>query len=222
MNNVINLKVEFMKRKLMMFLSLFFLGIGIITAQTQVRGTVVDDTGEPVIGATIQVKGTTQGTVTDLDGNFSLSAPTGGTLVISYVGYETQEVAVSSRVSVTLSPDTQLLEEVVIVGAMGISRPPRSAGFGQSVVDPSDAIQKAEPDLFRSLDGKIPGVQVGASSATAGSATKVLIRGNSSFLGNNDPLYVVDGVPYSNSEVTTGSRLTGAAAARCSTPTATA
>ncbi len=201
-----------MKRKLMMFLSLFFLGIGIITAQTQVRGTVVDDTGEPVIGATIQVKGTTQGTVTDLDGNFSLSAPTGGTLVISYVGYETQEVAVSSRVSVTLSPDTQLLEEVVIVGAMGISRPPRSAGFGQSVVDPSDAIQKAEPDLFRSLDGKIPGVQVGASSATAGSATKVLIRGNSSFLGNNDPLYVVDGVPYSNSEVTTGSRLTTAGA----------
>lgn len=201
-----------MKRKLMMFLTLFFMGIGIITAQTQVRGTVVDESGEPVIGATIQVKGTTQGTVTDIDGNFMLSAPANGTLVISYVGYATQEVPVSATVRVTLVPDTQILQEVVIVGAMGIARPPRSAGFGQSVVDPSDAIQKAEPDLFRSLDGKIPGVQVGASSATAGSATKVLIRGNSSFLGNNDPLYVVDGVPYSNTEVTTGNRLTTAGA----------
>lgn len=201
-----------MKRKLVMFLSLFFLGIGIITAQIQVRGIVVDEAGEPVIGATIQLKGTTQGTVTDLDGNFTLSAPAGGTLTISYVGMQTKDVPVSANVKVVLNADTQMLDEVLIVGAMGIARPPRSAGFGQSVVDPSEAIQKAEPDLFRSLDGKIPGVQVGASSATAGSATKVLIRGNSSFLGNNDPLYVVDGVPYSNTEVTTGSRLTSAGA----------
>lgn len=201
-----------MKRKLVMFLSLFFLGIGIITAQIQVRGIVVDEAGEPVIGATIQLKGTTQGTVTDLDGNFTLSAPAGGTLTISYVGMQTKDVPVSANVKVVLNADTQMLDEVLIVGAMGIARPPRSAGFGQSVVDPSEAIQKAEPDLFRSLDGKIPGVQVGASSATAGSATKVLIRGNSSFLGNNDPLYVVDGVPYSNTEVATGSRLTSAGA----------
>ena len=201
-----------MKRKLTMFLTLFFLGIGIITAQIQVRGIVVDEAGEPVIGATIQLKGTTQGTVTDLDGNFTLSAPAGGTLTISYVGMQTKDVPVSANVKVVLNADTQMLDEVLIVGAMGIARPPRSAGFGQSVVDPSEAIQKAEPDLFRSLDGKIPGVQVGASSATAGSATKVLIRGNSSFLGNNDPLYVVDGVPYSNTEVTTGSRLTSAGA----------
>ena len=75
-----------MKRKLTMFLALFFVGIGIAMAQTQVRGTVVDDLGEPVIGATIQIKGTTQGTVTDIDGVFNLTAPAGGTLVISYVG----------------------------------------------------------------------------------------------------------------------------------------
>ncbi len=201
-----------MKKKLTMFLTLFFMGIGVLTAQTQVRGTVVDDAGESIIGATIQIQGTSQGTVTDYDGNFTLMAPTGGTLIVSYVGYETQEVAVSATVRVVLVPDTQLLQEVVVVGAMGIARPPRSAGYGQSVVDPAEAIQKAEPDLFRSLDGKIPGVHVGASSATAGSATKVLIRGNSSFLGSNDPLYVVDGVPYSNTEVTTGNRLTTAGA----------
>ena len=201
-----------MKRKLAMFLTLFFIGIGVVVAQTQVRGTVVDNSGEPLIGVTIQVKGTSQGTVTDFDGNFALSAPAGGTLVISYVGYEQQEVPVSARVNVTLLSDTKLLQEVVVVGAMGITRPPRAAGYGQSIVDPEKAIQKAEPDLFRSLDGKIPGVQVSASSATAGSATKVLIRGNSSFLGNNDPLYVVDGVPYSNPEVTTGSRLSSSGA----------
>src|SRR5690554_1459513 len=201
-----------MKRKLTMFLALFFIGIGVVVAQTQVRGTVVDNTGEPLIGVTIQVKGTTQGTITDFDGNFTLSAPAGGTLVVSYVGFESQEVPVSARVNVILLADTQLLQEVVIVGAMGITRPPRAAGYGQSIVDPENAIQRAEPDLFRSLDGKIPGVLVSASSATAGSATKVLIRGNSSFLGNNDPLYVVDGVPYSNPEVETGSRLTSAGA----------
>ena len=74
-----------MKRKLTMFLALFFIGIGIVQAQTQVRGTVVDETGESAIGATIQVKGTTQGTVTDANGNFTITAPTGGTLVVSYV-----------------------------------------------------------------------------------------------------------------------------------------
>ena len=197
-----------MKKKLFMFLALIFVGIGLVMAQTQVRGTVVDENGEPAIGATIQIKGTTQGTVTDIDGKFTISAPANGTLVVSYVGYTSKEVPVSANVKVTLETDTKILQEVVVVGAMGITRPPRSAGYGQSVVDPSDAIQKSEPDLFRSLDGKIPGVQVSASSATAGSSTKVVIRGNSSFLGNNDPLYVVDGVPYSNSEVTTGNRLT--------------
>ena len=201
-----------MKRKLTMFLALFFIGIGMAVAQTQVQGTVVDDTGEPAIVATVLIKGTAQGTVTDIDGNFNLTAPTGGTLVVSYVGYLSQETPVSSRVNVTLVADTQLLDEVVIVGAMGITRPPRAAGYGQSIVDPDNAIQRAEPDLFRSLDGKIPGVQISGSSATAGSATKVLIRGNSSFLGSNDPLYVVDGVPYSNPEVETGNRLTSAGA----------
>src|SRR5690554_4247181 len=118
-----------MKRKLAMFLTLFFVGIGVIFAQTQVRGTVVDDTGEPVIGATILIKGTSQGTVTDIDGNFNLTAPTGGTLVVSYVGFDSQEVAVRANLRVVLAPDTQLLDEVVIVGAMGITRPPRAAGY---------------------------------------------------------------------------------------------
>ncbi len=111
-----NFKVEFMKRKLTMFLTLFLFGIGVIVAQTQVRGTVVDDTGEPVIGATIQVKGTSQGTITDANGVFLLQAPVGGTLVISYVGYVSQQVPVSENIRIVLLPDAELLDEVVVIG----------------------------------------------------------------------------------------------------------
>jgi len=95
---------------------------------------------------------------------------------------------------------------------MGISRSDKAMGYAVAKVDPSNAIQKAEPDLFRSLSGKIPGVQINSASSVAGSATKVSIRGSSSINGSNDPLYVVDGVPYSNPEVTTGNRLTTAGA----------
>lgn len=96
-----------MKRKLILFFTLLFTGVGILMAQTQVRGIVVDESGEPVIGATILIKGTYQGTVTDIDGNFTLTAPTGGILVVSYVGYITEEVAVSSLVRVVLTSDTE-------------------------------------------------------------------------------------------------------------------
>ena len=111
-----------MKRKLRMFLALFFLGIGIISAQTQVRGIVVDEAGEPAIGATVQVKGTATGTVTDYDGRFSMSAPAGGTLVVSYVGFETQEIPVSANVRVVLQSDSKLLEEVVVVAYGSVTR----------------------------------------------------------------------------------------------------
>lgn len=94
-----------MKRKLFFLLTLFFVGIGSMIAQNQVRGTVVDNDGEPIIGATIQIKGTSQGTVTNLDGSFTLSAPAGSTLIISYVGYTTQELPISSNMRVILQSD---------------------------------------------------------------------------------------------------------------------
>ncbi len=133
-----------MKRKLIMFLTLFFVGIGIASAQTQVRGTVVDGTGAPVIGATIQLKGTTQGTVTDIDGNFTLSAPATGTLVISYVGFQTQEVPVSANVRVTLREDTELLEEVVIT-ALGITREKKSLGSAVQDVNADELVKQPRP-----------------------------------------------------------------------------
>ena len=119
-----------MKRKLMMFLTLFILGIGWISAQVRVQGTVVDEAGEPIIGATVVVKGTSQGTVTDVNGSFTLTAPADGTLVVSYVGYATQEVPVSTTVRVVLSEEVEMLEEVIVT-AMGIRRSEKTLGMQQ-------------------------------------------------------------------------------------------
>jgi TonB-linked SusC/RagA family outer membrane protein len=182
-----------MKRKLMMFLSLFFLGIGIISAQTQVRGTVVDEAGEPVIGATIQIKGTSQGTVTDYDGNFSLSAPAGGTLVISYVGYATQEVPVRSNMQITLMSDLELLDEVVVIGYGTTTR--RAFTGAASSVSEDMIVNKVDINPIKSLQGAIPGLQMSVGSGQPGAPATIFIRGRNSVNSGTQPLYVVDGVP---------------------------
>jgi len=193
-----------MKRLTLLF-TCFIMSMAVAVAQNkQVSGTVFDENGDPVTGASVLAKGTSAGTVSDVNGAFSLSVPASvNTLVVSYLGYRTIEVAAGTGLRITLSPENKMLQEVVVT-AMGILRPERSLGSAKTIVNPSDAVLKAEPDLFRALNGKIPGVNVGASSSVAGSATKVTIRGNSSFYGSNDPLYVVDGVPYSNPEIITG------------------
>lgn len=184
-----------MKRKLMMFLSLFFLGIGIITAQTQVRGTVVDENGDPAIGATIQIKGTTQGTVTDVDGIFTLSAPFNGTLIVSYVGYETQELPVSANIRVELVPDSELLDEVMVV-AFGTAK--KSAFTGSAKVVDSEQLSKSQvTSVTNALAGAVPGLQLTSNSGAPGATSSIKIRGFSSLNAGNDPLIIVDGAPYS-------------------------
>jgi len=187
-----------MKRKLTMFLTLFLIGIGIVTAQTQVRGTVVDEAGEPVIGATVQIKGTVQGTVTDMDGNFDLSAPAGGILVISYVGFQTQEVPVSANVRVVLSEDAGMLDEEIIVTALGITREKKSLGSAVQNVNADELVKAASPNVISSLSGKVAGMQVNQAGGQLGASSRIVLRGNSS-LGDNQPLVVIDGVPVSNS-----------------------
>lgn len=183
-----------MKRKLVVFLFLCLLGIGGLIAQTQVRGTVMDEAGEPVIGATIQIKGTSQGTVSDVDGNFTLSAPANGILVVSYVGYHTQEVPVAASVNVILAPDTQLLEEVMVV-AYGTARKESFTGSAQVIL--SDQIDKRlVSDVTKALDGMAAGVQSTSGSGQPGAGAEVRVRGHGSLSATNTPLYVVDGVPY--------------------------
>ena len=183
-----------MKRKLFLFLTLFIVGIGIITAQTQVRGTVVDEAGEPAIGATIQVKGTTQGTVTDANGNFNLSAPAGGTLVVSYVGYTTQEVPVSANVRITLVTESELLDEVMVV-AYGTAR--KNTFTGSANVIKSDVIEKRQvSSIGNALSGVAPGIQVFNNTAQPGVDPVIRIRGIGSLNASSAPLWVIDDVPY--------------------------
>ena len=177
-----------------MFLALFFIGIGIVQAQTQVRGTVVDETGESAIGATIQVKGTTQGTVTDANGNFTITAPTGGTLVVSYVGYTTQEVPVSANVRIVLASDAALLEEVIITAYGGTMRKSSLSGAITSVK--GDQLNNLPVQSFdQALAGKTAGVQITQSSGLLADGVSIRIRGTNSISLSSQPLVVIDGVP---------------------------
>src|SRR5690554_848387 len=182
-----------MKRKLTMFLALSCVGIGLAMAQTQVQSTVVDDLGEPVIGATIQIKGTTQATVTDIDGVFNLTAPAGGTLVISYVGYTTQEVRVAPTVRVVLSTDTELLDEVVVVAYGTVTREAKTGSV--SSVSGTDISNAPVVSMDKALGGKIAGVSITSSSGQPGAASSIRVRGTSSINAGNNPLWVIDGIP---------------------------
>ena len=189
-----------MKRKLMMFLTLFILGIGWVSAQVRVQGTVVDEAGEPIIGATVVVKGTSQGTVTDVDGSFTLTAPADGTLVISYVGYATQEVPVSPTVRVVLSEEVEMLEEVIVT-AMGIRRSEKTLGYAAASVSGDEITEARTSDIMSGLSGKIAGVQISSTAPDPGSSNSIIIRGISSLGMSNQPLFIVDGAPIDNSSV---------------------
>lgn len=198
-----------MKRKLMMFLALFMLGIGWVSAQVRVQGTVVDEAGEPIIGATVLVKGTNQGTVTDVDGSFTLTAPAGGTLVVSYVGYATKEVPVSPNVRVVLSEETSMLEEVIVT-AFGITREKKALGYSVQDVKSDELVQAANTNLVTALQGKVSGIEVTPSSGMPGASAKLTIRGSRSFTGDNTPLYVIDGMPVASTpDMDTGHSVSG-------------
>ena len=164
-----------------------------------VKGVVLDETGFPVIGANVIQKGTTNGVITDLDGNFTLEVPDGAVIEISYIGYSTQEVTASGQqnLQVTLKEDTQKLDEVVVT-ALGIKRQSRSLGYSTTQVGGDDFTMARDPNLGNALSGKVAGVSVGGNSTGMGGSSRVIIRGNASLTGNNMPLYVVDGVPFSN------------------------
>jgi TonB-linked outer membrane protein, SusC/RagA family/TonB-dependent outer membrane receptor, SusC/RagA subfamily, signature region len=187
-----------MRRKLVLFLTLFFAGMGIVTAQTQVQGTVADEAGDPVIGASIRIKGTSQGTVTDVEGRFSLSVPvTAETLVISYVGMTTQEVAIEPTLHVILQASEHSLDEVVIT-ALGVSREKKSLGYAIQEVKAEELTKAGALSLTNSLSGKVAGVQINQFGGSVGASSRIAIRGNSSLSADQQPLIIVDGVPIAN------------------------
>lgn len=188
-----------MKKGLLLLLVL--LGFAsMAVAQRTVRGSVSDENGEPLIGASVIVKGTTIGTTTNLEGKYSVEVPAGSdALVVSYTGYGTREVILgaSNIADVTLSSDVLLLETAVVT-ALGISKEEKSLGYAVKSVSGGDVVRSGEVNVVQGLAAKAAGVQVIGSGGTPGASSKILIRGNSTFTGNNQPLFVVDGVPYDN------------------------
>jgi TonB-linked SusC/RagA family outer membrane protein len=162
-----------------------------------VSGVVTDNTGMPIPGVSVLVKGTKSGTQTDFEGKFSLKAATNQVFIFSYIGMKTKELkATASSMSVKLEDSETNLEEVIIT-AQGIKREKQALGYAVSEIKSADLEQRAEGDVARVLSGKASGVVVNQASGISGSATNIIIRGYTSITGSNQPLFIVDGVPFS-------------------------
>lgn len=168
-----------------------------------IKGKVTDGK-EPIIGATISVEGSNRNAVTDIDGNYSIEVPAGGTLTYSYVGYHQVKKKVKQGVGVlniAMSEDQQQMDEVVVT-ALNIKRNKRSLGYATDQITAADLNVGNETNMLNQLTGKVAGVQITAGNSGAGSSSRVIIRGESSLSSNNQPLYVVDGVPINNNTYT--------------------
>ena len=177
----------------------------------KISGTVLDEAGNPVAFASVQVKGSSNGTYTDANGKFSLNATQGSTLIISFIGYTKQEIAVTgaSNYSIVLKEDSQTLGEVVVT-AMGIKKEKKALGYSVSEINSEELMKNKQTNVVNSLAGKVSGVNVTQSGGAAGSGSTIIIRGGNSASESRDnqPLFVVDGVIYDNSTINTGNSST--------------
>jgi TonB-linked SusC/RagA family outer membrane protein len=195
-------------KKLTMLLALFvFVGLYLTSAQTvQITGTVTSsEDGQPLPGTSVTVKGTTIVTTTDFQGKYTLSVPSDAQILeFRFIGMKTQELAIAGQtlINVTLIPEAQNLDEIVVT-ALGISRQKKALGYSVQDVKSEEIARSGEKDVINSLSSKIAGIQVISTAGTPGASSKILIRGNSSFTGNNQPLIVIDGIPIDNSTVAT-------------------
>ena len=187
-----------MTKKIALIFTCLFAMVSMALAQSRVTGVVVsEDDGEPVVGASVMVKGTTTGTITDLDGKFTITGvpSSAKTLVVSYVGMKTQEVAIKANVKVVLASDTEVLEEVMVV-AFGTQK--KSAFTGSAaVVDNKSISEHVTTNVANALVGSVPGLQIRGGSGAPGAETGTMsIRGVGSIYSDTQPLIIVDGMPY--------------------------
>ena len=188
-------KPGFMKLMLSVLAFSFFTTV---QAQT-VSGTVSDENGKSLQGVSVTVKGATAGTTTDVAGKYSITASSTATLVFSYVGYTTTEVAVSGRTVVNFSMivDTRSMSEVVVT-ALGITKQSRSLGYSTTNVNPAELTVNRSPNVMNALQGKVAGLNISALGTGPAGTSKIRIRGQSSISGQNNPLIVINGVPIDN------------------------
>lgn len=190
-----------MKKFTMLLVCLLSLGVQQLFAQKSLSGTVISsEDNQPLPGVNVILKGTTQGTITDFDGNFSLKVPDDAeALVFSFMGMQTKEVPIGSTTTfnVTLDPESIGMEEIVVT-AMGITRAEKTLGYAATTVKSDDIVTARSTNVANALSGRVAGVQVNSTSSDPGSVSNIVIRGFSSINGSNQPLYVVDGVPMDN------------------------
>ncbi len=182
---------------------LLFAGLNFALAQTRTISGIVtsSEDGSAIPGVTVQVKGTTVGTTTDLDGKYTLQVkPNYKTLVFSYVGMKTREVAIGSQnqINLVMDPDVMQMDEVVVT-AIGITKSKKALGYNVQDVSSADIAKSGNTDVVNALQGRVSGVTITKASGAAGGASYITIRGATSIIGNNQPLFVVDGVPIDNS-----------------------
>jgi TonB-linked SusC/RagA family outer membrane protein len=208
---VINSNNYTMKTKFNGILALLLaLFVQISFAQEKTVSGIVSESSGPLPGVTVIIKGTKTGTQTDFDGKYSIKVKTGAVLQFSFVGMQTVDktVGTSNALNIVMQESAMALDEVVIT-AFGIERNPKQLGYAVSKIGGEDVIEDAEPDLVRSLSGKVAGVNVNFSTGVAGASNQINIRGATTIGGSSQPLIIVDGVTYDNSQVSTSSQVTG-------------
>ncbi|MET1057446.1 MAG: SusC/RagA family TonB-linked outer membrane protein [Pedobacter sp.] len=179
--------------------------VGEKAADIVVKGKITDETGLPVIGASVQVKGGKGGATTNAEGLFSLSVPDNAVLVVSYIGYASQEIPVNGRttINVSIKPNANDLNEVVVT-ALGITKDQKTLGYSVTKVGGETMDKARESNIANSLSGRVAGLSVGGTSGGPGASARLNIRGATSFTGSTTPLIVIDGVPIDNSQRGTG------------------
>ena len=201
MNNIKAFIYKDMKRNatfkvLLMFIVGLFLSVNTFAQQIVVKGIVKDTTGEPIIGANVIVKGTTNDTITDFDGNFLLNANKGDIIIISFIGYRSQEAQAAASMNIILKDDTELLDEVVVIGYGSVKKDDLS---GSVVAIKAEEMNKGAVTSPQELImGKVPGLSVSQGDGAPGAGSTIRIRGGASLNASNDPLIVIDGIPVSN------------------------
>ena len=188
-----------MRKLVLLFSAVLWTGFQLSAQDQRVTGTVTDPDGSPISGALVLVGGTNTATITETSGRYSIAAPANGSLEFSFLGFTAQTVAINGRsvVDVQMSPDAQLIDNVVVT-ALGISRSEKTLGYAATTVSSEDIVTSRTTNVANALAGKVAGVQVSTTSSDPGSVSNIVIRGFSSIGGNNQPLYVVDGVPLQN------------------------
>tara|TARA_R100001369_G_scaffold90443_1_gene129477 strand:+ start:1169 stop:4186 length:3018 start_codon:yes stop_codon:yes gene_type:complete len=191
-----------MVKKLLLFFVLVFGAYPLLAQSKTVTGTVTDATdGSPLPGVNVLVQGTTTGSQTDFDGNYSIEAASGDVLVFSFLGMKTQSVTVgaSNTINVSMQEDAEQLGEVVVT-ALGIKREEKTLTYAQQTVRADELTATRDPNFMNSISGKAAGVEIKKSSSGAGGSTKIVLRGNKSLSGDSSPLFVIDGIPMANNK----------------------